>query len=889
MTGLYAWLLRRLHPGMPDALRDDVAMTHRSILRDARRSGRRAALRAAAAEVLDLVVASQRPDPLRPPDGGGTSAPGGFHMLPSAHDWKHAVRRAAARPGYSAIVIGVLALGIAVNTVVFSVADAALFRGLPYPNGARLMEVFNMDPAGRFSFPGLSPDTFAEWRTHTDIFESLEGWNYGSFVLLGGSEPQEVFGAYVTPGLFAATGVQPVLGRGFEPDDGDPGRAAFVIISHGLWQQRFGGRPDAIGRPLVLNDQPFTVVGVMPPHFRFPAAHQSVWLPTPSRQPANGRLQGIAVLRSGLTTETAQERLKTISAALTTAQPRAAGWNIRLMPLRGSTLNTWTRRGLEILTASVFVVLLIACANLANLGFAQALARQRELAIRAALGASRWRLIRELLTEHLLLGAAGGAVGLGLAVWGLRVVIAIAPAELTVWIPNEIRIDDRILVFTTLTTFGSSLLFGLLPAWRASRADAGDALKSRTGSGAVAHARVRAALVITEVALSVVLLTGAALLVRSFVKLVRLDPGFDPKGLATLALEIPTDRYPAGARRAFLERVVDAVRAVPGVSAVSVANGIPTAGGNIHFGNLQVEGKPKDPRDLVLPDAVVDPAYFSTLGIPIVDGRGFRDGDPATAAVVSESLARRLAPDGSAVGLRFRVFEQQDYYTVVGVAREVHQSRSMERETEYEMYTPLWRPLPRAAPTAVVASAGAARSFVSLRLIVRATGNPDLGGAIKKALWSVDASQPVDDLLPVDAVLSTSLAEDRFATVLMGSFAALALIIAAAGLYAVLSQLVAQRRQEIGIRIALGAASGDVARLVVGRGLGLTALGVAIGLAGAWAAARLVTSQLYGVTPHDPVSFVIVPLALLAIALLASWLPAKRALTVDPVEALRTE
>jgi putative ABC transport system permease protein len=697
----------------------------------------------------------------------------------------------------------------------------------------------------------------------------------------------------VTPGLFPALGVTPQRGRLFDASDGEPGRDALVIISNTLWRQRFGASDGAIGQTVTLNDRPFTVVGVMPRRFRFPASQQMVWLPSPARPDARSRQESLALLANGVSAPAAQARLDTLSESLAKERPRPAGWWVKIMPPRGTSLNPPTRRALQVLTVAVVIVLLIACANLANLGVAQALARRRELAVRAALGASRWRLVRELLAEHLLLGAIGGAVGLALAFWGVGLAIAVAPSELTVWTANEIRIDTRSLAFTAVATLTSALLFGMLPAWRASRADAGDALKSRTAGAAAAHGRIRGALVVVEVALSVVLLTGAALLIRSFVKLAQLDPGFDPRGLVSVSMEVPTDRYPAGAaRRAFFDRVVHRVRGVPGVTAVTVANGVPTAGGNIHFGELEIDGKGTTPGEIVLPNAVVDFDYFDTLGIPIVAGRGLAEGDTAMTCVVGQSFARQLADGGNAVGTRFRLGAKTDWYTVVGVAGEVRQSRMMERNSLFEIYTPLWRPVsPQATPppTAATRAAAGARSFVSLRVLVRAQPGSAIAGPVKAAVWTVDPSQAVGEIQPVDEILAISLAQDRFATVLMATFALLALVLAAAGLYAVLSQLVAQRRQEIGIRMALGAATGDVARLIVGRGVGLTAIGLAAGLATAWAAARFLGSQLYDVAPHDAASFTVVPMALLAIALLASWLPARRALSVDPATVLRSE
>jgi putative ABC transport system permease protein len=890
---LYRALLRLFWRRTDPATRLEMTRDYAAAVDAAFARGPLHGLLTAGAECGDLVLAPLRRDPLSPRPHVPTSPlRRGAGMFPSLHDWRAAGRRMFAHPGYSALVVAILALGIAINTVVFSVADSALFRGLPYPNGPRLVEVFNMDPQGKFSFPGLTADAFDEWRSHGDVFEALEGFQYADFVSLGGAEPQQVFGAYVTPGLFHALGVTPQRGRLFDAGDGDPGRNALVLISDAFWRQRFGASDTAIGQTVTLNDTPFTVIGVMPRRFRVPASHQHVWLPAPARPEGRSRLEGLALLPTGLSAPAAQARLDALGERLATERPRAAGWRIRIMPPRGARLNPPTERALQVLTIAVLIVLLIACANLANLGVAHALARKRELAVRAALGASRWRLVRELIAEHLALGAVGGAIGLALAFWGVGFAIALAPSEITLWSPNEIRIDTRILGFSAVATLASALLFGILPAWRASRADAGDALRSRTAGAASSHGRIRAALVIAEVALSVVLLTGAALLIRSFVKLAQLDPGFDPRGLVSVSLQVATDRYPAGpARRAFFDRVVQAVRGVPGVTAVSVANGVPTAGGNIHFGALEIEGKEKASGEIVLPNAVVDFNYFETLGLPILAGRPLAEGDTAMTAVVGQSFARRLADDGNAVGTRFRLDERSDWYTVVGVAGEVRQSRMMERNSLFEIYTPLWRPASTLTPPPAAATrvTGGARSFVSLRLLLRARPGSAVAAPVKAAIWSVDPAQTVGDIQPVDELLALSLAQDRFATLLMGTFAALALILAAAGLYAVLAHLVTQRRQEIGIRIALGAATPDVARLILGRGVALTAIGIGIGLAGAWAAARFLASQLYEVAPHDAASFTLVPVVLLAIALLASWLPARRALAVDPATVLRTE
>jgi putative ABC transport system permease protein len=372
--------------------------------------------------------------------------------------------------------------------------------------------------------------------------------------------------------------------------------------------------------------------------------------------------------------------------------------------------------------------------------------------------------------------------------------------------------------------------------------------------------------------------------------LTRLAPGFDPSGLTTLNLQVPTDRYPAAARRDYIERIVQAIRSIPGVTAVSASNGIPTEGGSIHFGQLEVEGAAPS-GSIVLPHADVDPAYLSTMRIRLLAGREFTPEDDETSAIVSESLAERMGGPAAAIGRRFRTAAFPEWWTVVGVTGEVRQSRDMEREGSFEMYTPLWGRVPAAAPSAAARpAAGTRRSFAWMRMTIRAEAGAQVTvTALKSAVWSIDSTQPVADIRPVDDVLALSLAQDRFGMVLMATFAGLALILAAAGLFAVLAQVVAQRRQEIGIRIALGASVRDVARLIVGRGVGMTAAGIAIGMAGAWASARFLASQLYGVVPHDPISFGAVPIVLLVVALLASWVPARRALAVDPVAALRTD
>jgi len=902
-AGLFAQLVLLAHPVHTRRQNgDDMRTTVRDSVREARRRGILPAARTAAAECFDLFRTG-----LAARHGTRTSVPvirqqrGGVRVVPTWLEWRRALRRLTSAPGYSAVVVAALALGIGANTVVFSVADAALFRGLPYPNGARLVEVFNHDRSQKFSYPGLLPNVFQEWRRHTDVFDGVEGFAYTTLIVTGGEEPESIAGAQITPGLFDMLGVAPALGRDFDANEGTPGRDHVVILSDALWRRQFGPDPSALGRDIVLNDERYTVVGVMPRGFRFPAEPQKLWLPTPADGTGTlRRVEALAILKQGVTQALAQERLDGIAADLNRSQPIAAGWDVLLMEFRSARVNDTTRRALQMVLGAVVLVLLIACANVANLFFAQAIGRQRELAIRAALGASRWRLVRELLAESVLLAFTGGLAGLLFAWLGVDAAAALAPEALTRWSASVIGIDRRVLLFTLALTMSTGVLFGILPAIRASRAQSSDALKGRTTSGSGGHSRLRATLVVAEVALSVVLLVGAALLIRSFSRLQQVDVGFNPENLLSISLSVPTDRYPGPARKALFDDLSSRIARMPGVTSVTTSNGVPTAGGAIHFADaLVVEGSPapSTKKLVILPNTSAAPNFFATLGIPLLEGRTFTPDDPSATAIISRSMAQRYWPGKSAVGGRFRLSDRAEWLTVVGVAGEIRALGVDDARSEIEMYSPLWaRRAPAAATATAARPAGppaapqkAARSFANAMLLIRADKPMSLVPSIKAAVWSIDKDQPIEKIVLVEDLLAASLKEQRFALVLMTSFAVLALVLAAAGLYAVLSNLVAQRRQEIGIRVALGARTSHVMNLVVIRGLALTLLGIAIGLAGSFALARYIRSQLFEVSARDPFSFATVAIVLAAVALLASWVPTRRALSIDPATALRTE
>jgi predicted permease len=889
---LFSLCLRAQPAKVLDSHRSDMETTFADLYARTRSvHGRVAAIRAAVAECLDVVttgVAARRraKRPVLP-----TPHPSrGVTVVPTFNEVTVGVRRLLKQPLYSGIVVLVLTLGIGVNTVVFSIADGLLLRGVPYPNAARLVELFNSDGRGG-GFPGVQPDTFAEWGAQKDIFERLEGFAYGSFGAAGSAEPELLGGARVTPGLFPMLGVSPQLGRLFDPGEGVPGRDHVVILSDPLWKRYFGGDPSVIGRVLTLNDQRYEVIGVMPKGFRFPAGPHELWIPQAIGATGES-LEGLALLPPGVDRALAQQRVDTMAAALEQSKPRPRGWKLMLTPFRGDGLNDTTRRALQILLGAVGLVLLVACANVANLFLAQAIVRQRELSIRAALGASRWRLMRELLVEGVILATCGGLLGTLLSIWGLRAALAVAPETQVRWSVNVIGLNERALIFTAAATILTGLLFAILPALRGSKADTTDALKVKTTVAAGSQGRVRAALVIAEVALSVILLVGAALLIRSFMRLQAVDVGFDTENLLRIALSLPTDKYPRPVRQEFFTNLEAAVRALPGVRAVTTANGLP-GGGSIHFGEIQVEGAEAEPKLSIIPGASVAPAYFDTIGIPIIAGRTFRPDDTSQSVVISQSMAAKLWPDGGAVGSRFRLGTSGPWRTVVGVASEVRQehlwraSRSSSGASlivEYEIYFPVW---PKVTTPTAPRSGPVTRDYNQLVLIVRGDDVMSVVPAIKAAVWALDPTQAIGEISLASHELAEHLAERRFSLTLMALFAALALVLSIAGLYAVLSQIVAQRRHEIGVRMALGARGGDVQRMILSRGMTLVAIGLAVGLAGAWSLSRYLASQLYEISPRDPISFAIVTMCLIGAALLACWVPTRRAVAIEPAVALR--
>ncbi|HZI17771.1 MAG TPA: ABC transporter permease [Pyrinomonadaceae bacterium] len=823
------------------------------------------------------------PEPVAPGAWGRANVLGDIWQ-----DLRYGLRTLAKNPGFTAVAVIALALGIGANSAIFSVVNTVLLRPLPYKDPDRLVVVW--EDRSKNGYPRDTPaaGNYVDWRDQNQVFEGMAAVANQSFNLTGSGEPERIDGRNVSAGLFPLLGVEPQLGRGFLPEEDQPGAGRVVVLSHGLWQRRFGADPSIVGRELTLNGVSHTVVGVMPAGFQFPTPEDQLWVPIAftSQEAANrGRhyLQVFARLKPGVGMEQAQAEMNTISARLQQQYPNTnTNVGAAIVPLHEQLVGD-IRPALLLLLGAVGFVLLVACANVANLLLARAAARQKEVALRVALGANRARLLRQFLTESVLLALLGGAVGLLLALWGVNLLRAFMPEGVSQ--ARAVAVDARVLGFTLLVSVLTGLAFGLVPALQASRFNLNETLKEggRDAAGGRRGGRVRSALVVMEVAVSLVLLIGAGLLINSFLRLRSVDPGFHTENLLTMKVVLPQTKYPDQARRtAFYNELLERVRSLPGVKSAAVATNLPlTFKGNAI--GVSIEGQP-DPGPGQRPSVVtrvISPDYFRTMGIQLSQGRQFGDHDrvdsPAV-AVISETAARRFWPGEDPLGKRLTPgaaasADPDDWITVVGVARDVRQFE-LDAEPKPQMYL----------------SYQQASFFEPRDLVVGTEVEPlSLAGAVRQAVWSVDRDQPVSDIRSMEDILSASVARQRFSTLLLAVFAGVALVLAAVGVYGVMSYTVAQRTREIGIRLALGAQRRDVLRLAVGQALRLVLIGVAVGLAGALMLTRVMSSLLYGVSATDPATLIAVPLILAGVALLASYIPARRATRVNPLIALRYE
>ena len=881
----YAMLLRAYPRAFRDDVGEEMAAAFAERYRDQAARGR-AALAILWARTLWDTARNAAPERWARTSGDPTTTNGG-HMDTLAQDVRYALRALAQQRVFACVAVLTLALGVGANTAIFSVVNAMLLQPLPYPDADRLVLVWTTTGSGQSA--AAWPE-YLDWRAQSRSFEEMAVARHQSVTLVGDAEPERVTGAFVSATLFDLVGARPELGRTFQPEETEPTTTQPVaVISHGLWTRRFGGDPAILGRTLVLNGQPRAVVGVIGPEFESGRAPfdgwfmgTEVWLPVADFPNANGLTRGqtelavLARLRRGVTRAAAQADLAVVAERLQKAYPDThARRTVIVSPLHEE-LVSGVRPALLILLGAVALVLLIACANVANLLLARAAYRQRELALRSALGAGRRRLLAQLLTESMVLALAAGVLGAVIGAFALRGLVALVPAN--VGLPANLGIDHTALAFTAGLALLTGVVFGLVPALQASRPDLVAVLREGGRSvGGAARRRFRDGLVVAEIALSLVLLVGAGLLLRSVLALQNADPGFRADRLLTMEFRLPTSRYTQPEQMAaFFRAILERMRAVPGVESVALVRAVPFSG-NGGSSAYEVDGQPPPPpgREPRTQTNIVSPGYFRTMGIPILQGRDVDERDRADStpvALVSATFARTVWPGQDALGKRFRLKETARWLTVVGVAGDIKHGSFVDA------------PMPQA----YTAHEQDPRIFACV--VARTTGDPMAAAApIRQAIWSVDAQQPVWRVRSMEALLAGARGPARALTILIAMFATVAMILAAVGIYGVMTYLVTQRTREIGIRMALGASARTVVGMVVGRGLVLTLAAIAIGLAGAAALTRTLSTLLFGVGPLDPLTFVVAASVLGGVALLASYLPARRAARVDPVVALAEE
>ena len=811
-------------------------------------------------------------------------------MRTMLQDMRYGLRVLMKRPGFTVVAVLALALGIGANTAIFSVVNAVLLRPLSFKEPERLVAVWETNDqlsAEMRNRNEVAPGNFLDWRAQNQVFEQIAALTYTSANLSGTGEPERIQSQAVTANFFQTLGVQPLMGRAFLPEEESLSSQRVVVISHELWQRRFGADPALLGKTLTLNGNQTIVVGIMPPAFQlqFPTSMKvEMWMPL-RIDPANaGRkahyLYSLARLKPGVSITQAQAAMRGIAARLQEQYPETnAERSTNVVSLHRQLVGN-VQPYLYLLFGAVGFVLLIACANVANLLLARVSARHKEVAIRIALGASRLRLIRQLLTESIMLAALGGLLGLLLAYWGVDLLIALSPAD----VPRlgEIGLHGPVFAWTLLVSLLTGVLFGLAPALQASKPDINEALKESGGRspGGLGRSRLRNLLVVSEVALALVLLVGAGLMIRSFMSLQRTSPGFEPKNLLTMNISLPRVKYKEPQQaNVFFEQLFQRINAVPGVEATGGIDPLPLSDSNETTGVL-IEGQPAQaPAERPeVGSRNVTPGYFQTMRIPVLKGRAFAEQDREDAppvVIINDVLARRFWPGGDAVGKRLGFEDdegKQEWREVVGIVGNVKHER-LDAEAKPEVFVPY-----RQAP----------RNFMTL--VVRTSSDPaSMIAAIREQVLAIDKDQPVFDIKTMEERLSKAVAQSRFIMLLLAVFSALALALSAIGIYGVMAYTVSQRTHEIGIRMALGAQSRDVLRMVVRQGMTLAMTGVVIGLVAAFALTRVMTSLLYGVTATDPWTFSVVALVLSAVALLAIIIPARRATRIDPMEALRYE
>ncbi|MET0646277.1 MAG: ABC transporter permease [Pyrinomonadaceae bacterium] len=800
-------------------------------------------------------------------------------------DVRYGVRTLIKNPGVALLAVFALGLGIGANSAIFSIVNAIMLRPLPVSEPDRLVLLFESKPEAGITKGQVSYDNYVEWKQRSTVFENTAAYQSQSFNVSTQAEPERVAGARVSSDFFAVVAARPARGALFTAEEDRPGGNRVVLISHNLWQRRFNSDPQAVGKTLTIDGGNYTVIGVMPEEFQFPSRRVELWTPlalvrSPEGQDDARGLNVIARLKPQSSLAQAQAEMSNIAHQIQEADGNT-GWSVKVVGLAEHFVGN-IRPAFVILFAAVVFVLLIACANVVNLLLARAAARQKEIAIRSALGATRMRILRQLLTESTLLSLLGGGVGLLLAYGGLKLLVASLPSQAAIPNAEDIGIDAQALVFTVAVSLLTGVICGLAPAWRLSRPDLNETLKEvvKGSTGTLGGRRVRKVMVVSEVALALMLLITAGLMIKSFTMLQQVTPGFKAENLLTMEMSLPREKYPEGYQvAAFYRRALEGIAALPGVQAVGMVNHLPLSGEstNVYF---TVEGRPAQSSadEIFTGYRTVSPDYFNAMGIPVKSGRALdaRDEEKAPGVVViNETMAGRFWPGEDPLGKRLKSGElgsNVPWLTVVGVVGDVRHS-ALTQEPKPEMYLPYQQ-----------------EPLRSMFLVVRTAGEPtSLTPAARGAILAVDREQPVSNVRSMEAVISDANFGRRTTSTLLVVFAALALVLAAVGIYGVLSYTVAQRRKEIGIRMALGAQAGDMLRMILWEGLVVVSIGIVIGLALSLVAGRLLANLLYGVSATDPLTLVGVSGFLLLVALVACIIPARRATRLDPADILRYE
>ena len=799
-------------------------------------------------------------------------------MSPLLQDLRYGLRMLAKSPGFTAVAVITLALGIGATTAIFSAVNALLLNPYPFPEPDRIMFVEARHVSGKNSSTGYRDSL--DWREQNTVFEemAIAPWA-GTYTMSGQGEPQRIIGGRTTAGFLRVLGIQPAMGRFFTAEEDKPGAAQVAVLTYAAWQRRFAGSRDVFGRMIMLDDRPFTIIGVMPSRFAFPGIKTCEFFTALREDPANDRLQHqygvVARLKPGITMERAQADMTTIARRLEQDFPKTnTGWGVEVAPIRQA-IRESAKKPVLLLFSAVAFVLLLACVNIAGLQLARASGRAKEIAIRASLGAGRGRIARQMLTESVLLALAGGSLGLAFAQWLMDVLRAVAPKDFA--LDSTLRMDAHVLAFTLLVSLLTGVAFGLAPAWFGSKADVNSAIKgdANAWSGARSRNRLMSSLVVGEAGLCLVLLVGAGLLVKDLFVLLHLETGLRVDRVLTFTLDPPRTKYSAPERTtALYQQLVSRLRAVPGVDGAAAVGTLPMTGG-YSGGPFEIEGRPRpvDWMDMETQYNESTPGYFRAMGIPLLGGRDFDEHDTAGSlpvTIINDALARQYFQNEDPIGRRIKLGDK--WQMIVGVVGSVKHQQPMR------------------APVPMVYSPHAQSPDRYMWVTVRTAGDPaKLAAAVRGIVRDLDRDIPVLALRTMRQVVADSLSEPALMASFLASFAAFALLLAAIGIYGITSYSVTQRTHEMGIRVALGASYGDVLGLVLRKGALLAGAGVALGIPAALAVSRVMGSLLYGTSPRDLTVFAGVPVLLVLVALAASYLPARRATKVDPMVALRYE